>query len=157
MKLPQIDHVIEICQKHLTESKLFGTEIEIYLTGFLLVFICRVFEEYIERLVNDRVFKSQDAALAAFVRSATGQLFRSIRTSEIAGLLGWFGDEYRQQFNDEMKQNQRAETFFNNLVLNRHAAAHKSGSALTFAEVVQFYSEAHTVLDAIALVLGRTG
>jgi len=153
MRLAQIDHAIDVCEKHLREFALQGTEIEVYLTGFLLVFICAVFEEHIEGLVNARVSKSEDVALAAFARSATNQLFRSILTSEIAGLLGRFGDTHKHQFRDAMKGNERAETFFNNLVQNRHGTAHKAGSDLTFSEVVQFYSEGHVVLDAITTVL----
>jgi hypothetical protein len=156
MRLSQIDHAIGVCEKHLENSGAFGTEIEIYLTGYLLVFICAAFEEHIEGLVNGRAAKSADTFLAAFVRSAMSQLFRSIKTSEIAGLLGRFGDEHRVRFNTEMKQNERAETFFNNLVLNRHGTAHKAGSDLTFREVVSFYSEGHSVLDAISRVLGLT-
>jgi S-methylmethionine-dependent homocysteine/selenocysteine methylase len=143
-------------RKHLNDFSLRGSEIEIYLTGFLLVFICATFEEHIESLVNDRVSKSADAALASFVRNATSQLFRSIKTGEIAGLLGRFGDDFKKQFTEEMKKNQRAETFFNNLVQKRHGTAHKAGSDLTFQEVVRFYSEAHTVLDAVAAVIGST-
>jgi HEPN superfamily RiboL-PSP-like protein len=154
MRLPQIDHAIDTCADHLTASGAFGTEIEIYLTSYLLVFICAVFEDYIENLVNDRAARSADTFLAAFVRSAIGQLFRSTRTSEIAGLLGRFGTEHGERFQAEMKKNERAETFFNNLVLNRHGTAHKAGCDLTFAEVVQFYSEGHVVLDAVALVVG---
>jgi hypothetical protein len=156
MRLPQIDRVIESCEKHLNDSGAFGTEIEIYLTGYLLVFICATFEEHIEELVNDRASKSEDTFLATFVRSAMSQLFRSIKTSEIAGLLGRFGEEHSERFQPEMRKNERAATFFNNLVLNRHGTTHKAGSDLTFSEVVSFYSEARTVLDAVALVLGLT-
>lgn len=156
MRLPQIDHAIGVCEKHLRDSGAFGTEIEIYLTGYLLVFMCAAFEEHIEGLVNGRASKSNDTFLAAFVRSAMSQLFRSIKTSEIAGLLGRFGDEHSKRFQTEMRKNERAATYFNNLVLNRHGTSHKAGSDLTFPEVVEFYSEAHTVLDAVALVLGLT-
>ncbi len=159
MRLQQIDRAITICEKHLTASGAFGTEIEIYLTGHLLVFICAAFEDHIEGLVNERASKSADTFLAAFVHSALNQLFRSIRTSEIAGLLGRFGEEHRERFQTEMTknaENARAATYFNNLVLSRHGTAHKAGSDLTFSELVEFYSEAHTVLDAVALVLGLT-
>jgi HEPN superfamily RiboL-PSP-like protein len=156
MKLPQIDHLIEVCKKHLEDSKAWGTEIAIYLTGYLLVVMCAAFEECIEGLVNDRASRSADTFLAAFVRSATSQLFRSPKTSSIAGLLGRFGKEHGERFTAEMRKNERAETFFNNLVLERHGTAHKAGSDLTFSEVVGFYSEAHTVLDAVALVIGLT-
>jgi hypothetical protein len=159
MRLPEIDLAIATCEQHLTASNALGTEIEIYLTSYLLVFMCASFEEHIERLVNERASKSADTFLAAFVRSAMSQLFRSLKTSEIAGLLGRFGVEHGKRFQDEMTktpETARAATFFNNLVLNRHGTAHKAGSDLTFHEVVEFYSQAHIVLDAVALVLGLT-
>src|SRR5260370_25412951 len=159
MRLPEIDHAIAICETHLNGSNALGTEIEIYLTSYLLVFMCASFEEHIERVVDERASRSADTFLAAFVRSAVNQLFRSLKTSEIAGLLGRFGSEHGKRFQDEMTktpESARAATFFNNLVLNRHGTAHKAGSDLTFSEVVAFYSEAHTVLDAVALVLRLT-
>lgn len=156
MRLPEIDHAIEVCERHLDQTKAFGSEIEIYLTGYLVVFICSIFEEHIEALINDRANKSADEFLASFVRSALDQLFRSLRTSELVGLFNRFGDEPGRRFRIELKKNQRAETFFNNLVLKRHDTAHKAGFDLTFREAVQFYSEGHMVLDAIVTVLAGT-
>jgi len=72
------------------------------------------------------------------------------------GLFNRFGAEHSKRLRIELKKNERAETFFNNLVLKRHDTAHKAGVDLTFREVVQFYSEGHTVLDAIVTVLAAT-
>ena len=85
--------------------------------------------------------------------SAAAQVFRSVKTSEIAGLLGRFGPDYKQRFQDEMKNNERAETFYNNIVMNRHGTAHTAGANLTFSELVSFYSEGHVVLDAVKTAL----
>jgi|SRR5580704_11530975 hypothetical protein len=153
MRLPQIDHAIEICETHLKSTDSFGSEIEIYLTGYLVVFICSIFEEHIEALVHARADRSADAFLASFVRSAMDQLFRSLKTSELVGLFNRFGAEHAKRFRLELMKNERAETFYNNLVLKRHDTAHKAGLELTFREVVQFYSEGHIVLDAVAAVL----
>lgn len=156
MRLPAIDHAIEVCERHLEQTKAFGSEIEIYLTGYLIVFICSAFEEHIETLINDRANKSADDFLAAFVRSAMDQLFRSLRTSELVGLFNRFGAEHGKRFRTELMKNERAETFFNNLVVKRHETAHKAGFDLTFRELVQFYSEGHLVLDAVLTVLAST-
>lgn len=86
MRLPEIDHAIAICETHLNGSNALGTEIEIYLTSYLLVFMGASFEEHIERLVDERASRSADTFLAAFVRSAVNQLFRSLKTSEIAAM-----------------------------------------------------------------------
>lgn len=153
MKLTRIDEAIAVCDSHLKDSQARGTEVEIFLTRYLIVLLCATFEEKIEELVNGRAEKSNDLALAVFVRSSMSLIFRSLMTSEIAGLLGRFGSEYKQLFQEEMVKNQVAQTFFNNLVTNRHHTAHKSGSNLTFTEFVEFYNEGHLVLDVVERVL----
>ena len=154
MRLARIDQAIEVCQAHLENSGATGTEIEAYLTRYLLVLICAAFEEEIESLIIERAARSGDPALESFVRSAVGQIFRSLRTSEITGLLGRFGVSYRDRFRQELSNNERAETFFNNIVTNRHDTAHSAGSNVSFAELVRFYAEGHVVLDAVKVALG---
>ena len=109
MRLPQIDHAIEICETHLKSTDSFGSEIEIYLTGYLVVFICSIFEEHIEALVHARADRSADAFLASFVRSAMDQLFRSLKTSELVGLFNRFGAEHAKRFRLELMKKQVAD------------------------------------------------
>lgn len=91
MRLGRIDQAIEACQDHLESSGAMGTEIEAYLTRYLLILICASFEEEIESLISERAARSNDPGLESFVRSAVGQVFRSLKTSEITGLLKRFG------------------------------------------------------------------
>ena len=89
-----------------------------------------------------------------FVQNALGRTsFRSLMTSEIADFLSRFGLDYKNRFRQQLDSNQRAETFFNNIVINRHNIAHSTGSNVSFAELVNFYSEGHVVLDAIRVAL----
>ena len=154
MRLVRIDQAIEACQTHLENSGAAGTEIEAYLTRYLLVLICATFEEEIESLIIERAARSGDPGLESFVRSAVGQIFRSLKTSEITGLLGRFGVDCKDRFRQELSTNERAETFFNNIVTNRHDTAHSAGSNVSFSELVRFYSEGHVVLDAVKAALG---
>jgi hypothetical protein len=80
MRLVRIDQAIEACQAHLENSGAIGTEIEAYLTRYLLVLICAAFEEEIESLIIERAARSGDPGLESFVRSAVGQIFRSLKT-----------------------------------------------------------------------------
>jgi hypothetical protein len=98
MKLPRIDASISECKNHLDETASFGTEIEAFLTRYLLILMCATFEEEIEKIIIDRVDKSGDPKLSSFVKSCLGSVFRSIKTSEIAGLLGRFGAEFKDKF-----------------------------------------------------------
>lgn len=115
--------------------------------------MCATFEETIEQLVIARAQDSKDQALASFVESAVGAVFRSVKSSEIAGLLGRFGQPQKDSFQDDMKVSPQSETRYNNIVTNRHENAHKGGSNLTLAELRQSYEEGHAVLDAFERAL----
>ena len=113
------------------------------------------FEEKIEQLISSRAGASNDPAVAEFVDRVVGQVFRSVNTNEIAGLLKRFGAACKAEFRKEMTAQPRAETFYNNIVTNRHQVAHRgsSHSALTFGDLVQYYDEGHVVLDAVGQAL----
>jgi RiboL-PSP-HEPN len=148
MKLPHIDRAIDICAEHLDRTNSRGTEIEAFLTRYLLIFICAAFEEEIETMVLRRLSSSADPHIESFAKSTLDVVFRSTKTSEIAGLLNRFGPEYKEQFQSRVGGT-RAETFFNNIVLGRHSTAHSLGANVTLRELVDFYEEGHTVLDVI--------
>ncbi len=154
MRLVRIDQAIAACQAHLQKSGAMGTEIEAYLTRYLLVMICSTFEEEIKALIMKRAAGSQDPGMEPFVQRALDRTsFRSLMTSEIADFLRRFGLDYKNRFRQQLDNNPRAETFFNNIVANRHDTAHSTGSNISFSDLVSFYSEGHIVLDAIIVAL----
>lgn len=155
MKLPRIDSAIAACTQHIQDTNAGGTLIEAYLAEYLLVIMCSAFEEHIVQLVYSRIAQANDPAVLAFVKSAKRQLFQSPQTRNISTLLGRFGDTSRVLFQQEMLAKKRAETFFNNIVVNRHSVVHPGRSQASFGDVIQFYEEGHVVLDSINLVLSR--
>lgn len=148
MKLAQVDRAIETCEEHLQRTNSRGTEIEAFLTRYLLILICASFEEEIEAIVIRRLSTSKDPHVEAFAKSALDAVFRSLKTSEIAGLLNRFSPGYKEKFHDRLRGT-KAETFFNNIVAGRHYTAHSLGANVTLRELVEFYEEGHTVLDAV--------
>lgn len=148
MRIQVVDQAIQVCNRHLTQTNAKGTEIEAYLTRYLLVFICARFEETIENIVIERARKSKDKFIVSFVESSIHNIFRSTKTSEIAGLLNRFGPEYKHSFQKNV-QGKPEETYFNNIVINRHSIAHSLGSNLTFDELVFHYEKAHIILDYV--------
>lgn len=147
MRLARIDQTLEECEKHLSSTKAFGTEIENLLTRSLLVLICAEFEQKIEAIVQEKCATIPDRSLREFVGSCVGAVFRSVRSSEIAGLLNRFGGTYKEIFKQKADANQVAVTFYNNIVTNRHGVAHSDGGNATFLEVKDFYEKGHVVLD----------
>lgn len=148
MKISAIDQAIESCNLHLNECNAKGTEIEAFLTRYLLILICAQFEEKIKDILIKRAEKTKDMYLASYVRSSLAHIFRSIKTSEISGLLNRFGVDYKQKFQDNVSGTTE-ETFYNNIVTNRHLTAHNSGANLTFDELVDYYEKGHTIIDHV--------
>jgi hypothetical protein len=155
MKLTLVDRAIETCEDHLDRTNSRGTEIEAFLTRYLLILICAAFEEEIEAIVIRRLSMSKDPYVEAFAKSALNAVFRSLKTGEIAGLLHRFSPEHKEKFRDRLKET-KAETFFNNIVAARHFTAHNLGANVTLRELVEFYEEGHTVLDAVQEVCETT-
>jgi hypothetical protein len=156
MKLTHVDEVIAACNNHLDTTKARGTQIESYLTRYLLVTTCAAFEEEVKRIVLKRAARTGDRYLLAFVESCIGAVFRSPKTSDISGLLNRLGEDFKKDFQEKLKGNSRAETYFNNIVINRHGTAHRTiGSSLTLKELIGFYEEGHTVLDCLHEVISK--
>lgn len=134
-------------ERHLTSTDTSGTEIESLLTRSLLVLICSEFEQKIEAIIQEKFSSIEDKSLREFAGSCVDAVFRSVKSSEIAGLLKRFGGSYKENFKKKSDENARAVTFYNNIVTNRHGVAHSNGGNVTFADLKMFYEEGHVVLD----------
>jgi hypothetical protein len=147
MRLVRIDQTLEECDKHLRQTGAQGTEIENLLTRSLLVLICAEFEQQIEAAIQEKCSSIRDPSLKEFISSCVGAVFRSVKSSEISGLLNRFGGDYKEKFKERTDANPVGVTFYNNIVTNRHDVAHAGGGNVTFADLKRFYEEGHVVLD----------
>jgi hypothetical protein len=154
MQLARIDQAIEKCQELLTETKAAGTEVEAFLTNYLLVLMYATFEQEVRKIIVSRASMANDPPLESYVNSSLKFVFKSMLTSELSELLACFGANYRREFKSKVNFT-RAETFFNNIVTDRHKVAHEGYSNVTFTELLSFYQEGHTVLDALSEVVSR--
>lgn len=156
MKIAKIDQALEACEEHIARTSTAGTEIEALLTRAVLVLACSAFEEEIERMIENRADNLHDPAMAAFFKSCVSAVFRSTKSSELAGLLNRFGADFKTRFQDRSRENEKAVTFYNNIVVNRHGVAHTQSINVTLAELRQFYEEGHVVLDFLKETLKET-
>ncbi|MBK8291794.1 MAG: hypothetical protein IPK96_13540 [Flammeovirgaceae bacterium] len=146
MKLLKIDTAIRTCNEHLSQTNSRQTEIESFLTQYLLVLMCATFEEEIESILLKRADKIHDLHIKSFFKNCIDKTFRSIKSSELSGILGKFGADYKETF--QKKANGTVEeTSYNSIVVNRHDTAHSKGSPITFNELVQYYEKGHIILD----------
>ena len=82
-----------------TLSDAFGTEIESYLTQYLLVVLCADIQQEIYRLSEERASVAEDTALSSYVSSTAHKVLRSVRKDEIATFVGMFGVESKKKLN----------------------------------------------------------
>ena len=155
MRSPEVDTALTVCRQHLTNTNSFGTEIEAFLTRYMLVVIYGDFERTIKRMLVQRAAVTRDRQVESFIDSAVDFIVRRILTSEIAGILGKFDATYKRAFQARVNGT-RAETFFNNIVTNRHSTAHGAPATMTYRELESAYNEGHAVLDEVQGALSPT-
>ena len=147
------DAAVAICEKHLTDTKSLNTEVETYLVKYLLVLICSEFEEMVLRTVEARASNSPDTEIVTFIKSATLQLFRSLRIGELAGLLARFAPAVKAGFSANVN-NTAAHAAFDTIINNRMQVAHTTGVVnLTFGELKLRYEESKIVVRHFAAAL----
>lgn len=156
MKLKLVDETIAVCESHLVATNSRGLQVDLYLASYLAVHIHSAFEQEIEKMVEDRANHVGDAVLRNFMMSCVDAVFRSTKISEMAGLLNRFGEKYKTQFQNDMKNQQRASTSWDSIVAHRHGTAHESGGKVFVHEIVEYYNHGHLVLDAFKTTLDST-
>lgn len=147
MRIARIDDTLDVCERHLHSSGTFGTQIENLLTYSMLVIMYAEFEQNIESIFQEKCASIDDGAIRTFFESCFRLVSRSIRVSELAGLLNRFGDERKAQFNDKCNDNPQARDYYSSIITDRHNTAHSTGSNASFQEIKRFYEEGHVVLD----------
>ena len=149
MTLLEVDAAIDRCRKHLNDTGTFGTEIEAYLTRYILIIIYSSFEQKIRETLLDNVFRSVGPPLDNYIMSCFKQHFRTITTGELAKFLTRIGSEYKERFRQKIPENSATEIAFNNIVINRDSTSHAEPSNMTFIELEGAYVKAREVLDAV--------
>jgi len=151
MRIAPIDEALDLCREHLSPAGSVDARIEALLTQALLVLIYAEFESKYRRLIEERcnegLIDVQDDNFSSFVRSYTKDEPRSLRSGEIAGLLGRFGKESKRDFRQKLGNNQQAEHMYDSIVTIRNRLAHGGERNATFLDVARYYEEGHVVLD----------
>lgn len=138
--------VTQDCEVHLTNCNAAGTEIESYLTQYLLVVLCADMQQEIYMLSERRASSAADNGLSSFVASSSRKILRSIGKSDIANYVGLFGAECKDRLNSQLTDAEV--TIYNNAVSRRHEVAHNLGTQITFTEFKEAVRIAEKILGA---------
>src|ERR1017187_5747222 len=109
---------VEDCERHLNASGALGTEIESYLTQYLLVVLCADIQQEIYKLSEKRALLAKDTGLLSYVCSSAPLVLRSVGKGDIAKFVGYFGSETKDKLNSLLGA--ADVTVFNNAVESRH-------------------------------------
>ena len=147
MRIGRIDRSLAVCESHLESTNSFNTEIDSLLAGAVLVIAYAEFESFINSSIQEKAQLMENEVPPVLLRDDGSPGHRGMLTSRLSDLLDHIGSEYQARFKANITGNQRAESYYNNVVTNRHNFAHSSISVVTFQEVKAFYQEGHVVLD----------
>ncbi len=148
-RLVRTTAIIEDCESFVSNPEFMGSPIESYLVQHALVVLCAEIQQDIYEIVRERAARADDQQLASFVSNAAQRVLRSVGKSELAGFVGYFGQEEKKKFNALLDEAEV--TKYNNAVNNRHDIAHRSGVQVTFSELKEAVSAASNILQALAL------
>lgn len=153
MMVNKVDDAINECKKHLQQKEAFGTEIEAFLTRYLLILISSSFEEELEKIFIERVNISRDTFLIEYFRGEIPNKLKSVGISKLSQFVSRFGNKYSEKFKSEISGTREA-TLYGNLIRNRHLVAHETQEpTMTFNEVVNAYQESKVIIDKIKKII----
>jgi hypothetical protein len=157
MRISKIDIALADCEQAIAQTNAQGTRLESYFVGYLLVFMSACFQMEIHNIISGIVTTATaDIRIRNFIDNSVSRHFQSVQIDRLAILLGFFGPDRKRRFQRSIKstpQNRLASTMYSNIITNRHATAHSSGSQMTFKDLKMAYLQGHVVLDQFSAAL----
>ena len=147
MRIERVDEVLKIYDENFPKKYEMNPRLEFILAQALLVVIYSEFEKKFKNMVVERFSLAQDRSPANYISSFRRGSILGLKLGDISGFIGRFGQEHRDTFKGLIKQNGIACDMYNSIVINRHEAAHGSGSSETISGVKKLYDSGHIVLD----------
>lgn len=155
MNIYKIESAIDVCKEHLDQTGAYGTEIESFLTRYLLVLISSCYEEELEKIFLERVNNCEDVFLIEFFKNDIPNRMKSVGISKLSEFISKFGNEYKQKFLIDISPTREA-TLYGNLIKNRHLVVHETQPiAMTFNEVINAYRESNIILDRVKDIISN--
>lgn len=140
--LQKIDEAIKDIENFSNISELEKS----YLAKFLVVFICGIYEEVIENIVNERINEHKSIETSNYIRESLHNTFRNPNMQNIKRLLGKFNNKWKLEV-ENLPQD--AQTAINNIVNDKNSLAHGNDVSITLRDVVQYYADSRAVINKI--------
>jgi hypothetical protein len=152
MKFSTLESLMKRCEEHLDTTGMRSTDIENCFVEYLLIRICAEYETRITALVHRRCSRATDVHVKSFAQKTAEYVCRRFDISEIAKILGRFGDDYKKTFHG-LAMSGTAHVSWMNIYSNRQAVAHKAGAQMSLGDLKRDYQDSLNVLDALVSAL----
>ena len=156
MQIPEIDRALSACKIHVESSRSQGSEIEQFLTNYILIRVQANFEQVVIRLLTERFQQNiiDDRFANTLVELGVSHIKKGSRTSHLSEMLGRIDPSLKDSFNSKVNGSQK-ETAYNILVSSRNDAAHRTdtghrtrtGTDMSLSDLEKYYKYALEVLD----------
>lgn len=146
MRSQRVDDALAHCSRYARMPDA-DAQVESLLTKSLLILICGEFEKAFRDIVLGRCASVHDTPVRSYIESYTRTILRSLKVSEVKGLLARFGITCKEAFIRRLEADETVERGYNSLVSARNAAAHGESVTVTLQDVEQYYDAAHELLD----------
>ncbi len=121
-----------------------------YFAKFLVVFICGIYEETIEVIINERISRLNSHEVSKFIRNSVRWSFRNPKIDNIKKLLERFDDSWEKSMD---RISSKAKTALNSIVDNKNALAHGDPCNVTLSDVIEFYQNSRPIIEEIDKVI----
>jgi hypothetical protein len=142
----RVRDALDLCKKHLDATRTRNTEIEAYLTAFLLVYTYANLEAAAKECIQVRSGHITDPRAQAFVAASWEELWRGLKVTELGKFIGRYDEDCRDRFIKGVTSDDR-HVAYSNLLENRHLAAHAATATMTFLEFEHSYEKCFAVID----------
>jgi hypothetical protein len=117
-----------------------------YLAKFLAVYICGIYEEVIEIIINEKVARLGDIAIANFTKKTLDRTFRNPDMTNILNLLKQFNCGWNHSI---ASLDNQYKTALDSIVTHKNSIAHGSPSTVTIIDMKTYYQDSKIVIEKI--------
>lgn len=126
--------------------------LESVVVNYLLTVVYSDLEQAIRGEMVDHSAAGPGSRANSFIAAAIGRVLRSIKCSEIAGVLGMFDEGCKKHF-QELINDTPSQVAYDRLVIGRHQQAHSLGSDMTLNDFKADLEHCQVVIDAVAAAI----
>jgi hypothetical protein len=145
----EFDLIDEAIKK--VESHTGDVEIASYLSSFLTVMICGVYEDCIEHLICQRAGKARDTEIYQYVRSTVAESFRNPKFARIVEILNKFSRVYAEALKNNIEE--KSKVALDSIVDNKNAIAHGRPSNVTISDIKDYHNRCIPIFELLENIL----